>query len=176
MLTISPIADSFPPVDVGGIGRGCRQAAGGTGLPGRGDTVSLRAGDGAEEISGYTRRSILRQGPDDGMTPEEKEMVKELQARDREVRLHEQAHVALLGPYAVGGPSYTYQMGPDGRMYAVGGSVAADTGAEATPEATAQKARMLRLAAGGGGDPSAADMSVAAMAGVMERAAQGRIA
>jgi hypothetical protein len=33
-----------------------------------------------------------------------------LRQRDREVRLHEQAHLLAAGPYAKGAPSYTYHL------------------------------------------------------------------
>jgi len=44
-----------------------------------------------------------------------------LKARDREVRAHEAAHTAAAGSLAKGGPSFTFQRGSDGRLYAVGG-------------------------------------------------------
>ena len=55
------------------------------------------------------------------LTEEQQQEVAELKSRDREVRSHEQAHLAAAGPYASGAPSFTYQEGPDGRRYAVGG-------------------------------------------------------
>ncbi len=94
-------------------------------------------------------------------------MIEELKQRDSEVRAHEQTHAALLGPYARGAPSYTYQTGPDGRMYAVGGSVEVDTGKEETPEETARKAQVLQTAATAVNDPSQADMALAAGAASM---------
>ena len=73
--------------------------------------------------------------------------------------------MAILGPYARGGPSYTYARGPDGTPYAVGGSVDVDVRpVPGDPEATIRKARMIRAAALGPGQPSAADMRVAAEA------------
>lgn len=44
----------------------------------------------------------------------------ELKARDREVRAHELAHQAAGAQYA-GSASHTYQRGPDGVQYAIGG-------------------------------------------------------
>ncbi|MEL7087366.1 MAG: putative metalloprotease CJM1_0395 family protein, partial [Planctomycetota bacterium] len=77
----------------------------------------------------------------------EQKQVEELQARDREVRQHEQAHKAAAGPYATSGPTYSYQEGPDGKRYAVGGSVGIDTSPEATPEETIAKMQVVRRAA-----------------------------
>lgn len=74
------------------------------------------------------------------LTEEEVEQVRELEARDREVRQHEQAHVAAGGPYVTSGPNYEFEEGPDGRRYAVGGNVGIDVSPEDTPEATITKA------------------------------------
>ncbi len=98
------------------------------------------------------------------LTSQEKQVVAKLQARDRAVRAHEQAHVAAGGGLVISGPSYTYQKGPDGVNYAVGGEVNIDTSKEANPEATLQKAQQIRRAALAPADPSAQDRAVAAQA------------
>lgn len=90
--------------------------------------------------------------------------IRELATRDREVRTHEQAHKAVGGQYA-GAVSYSYERGPDGRMYAVGGSVAIDTAAiPGDPAATLQKLQQVQRAALAPAQPSAQDLSVAAQA------------
>jgi hypothetical protein len=53
------------------------------------------------------------------LTPEEQEKVKKLKARDTEVRAHERAHVSAGGQYVRGGARFEYEVGPDGRKYAV---------------------------------------------------------
>src|SRR6056297_2625701 len=77
----------------------------------------------------------------------ERRQVEDLKARDREVRAHEAAHQAAAGSYA--GPiQYEFQRGPDGRRYAVGGSVQIDTSPiPDDPEATIQKMETIRAAA-----------------------------
>jgi hypothetical protein len=55
------------------------------------------------------------------------EDVSKLAARDREVRTHEAAHFAAAGGLAVSGPHFSYERGPDGTLYAVGGEVQIDT-------------------------------------------------
>lgn len=86
-----------------------------------------------------------------------------LQARDREVRAHEQAHLAAAGQYASGGIQYTFERGPDGRMYAVGGQVSVDTSEiPGDPQATLLKAQTLRRAALAPAEPSGQDRAVAA--------------
>ena len=101
----------------------------------------------------------------------------QLKSRDADVRAHEAAHMAAGGRYITGGASYTYQAGPDGGEYAVGGEVGIDTSpVPGNPEETAQKMRIVRAAALAPSDPSAADLSVAAAAGEAEAAALAEIA
>ncbi len=107
------------------------------------------------------------------LSEEEQQVVNELKTTDRKVRAHEQAHLAAAGPYAQGGPSYTFEKGPDGRNYAVGGEVNIDTSPiPGDPEATQQKARTIRTAALAAADPSAQDRAVAAQATRMETQAR----
>lgn len=101
--------------------------------------------------------------------------ISELAARDREVRAHEQAHMAAGGQYA-GAATYEFKRGPDGVNYAVGGEVPISTGKEATPEATLRKAQIIRRAALAPAEPSPQDRSVAAAASQMESEARAEIA
>jgi hypothetical protein len=88
-----------------------------------------------------------------------------LENADVRVKAHERIHIAIAGPYAQGAPQYTYAMGPDGGRYAVGGSVNIDLRpVPGDPQATLRKAHALMQAAVGPGNPSAADMRVAAQA------------
>ncbi len=97
-------------------------------------------------------------------TPEELRQIRELQSRDREVHAHEQAHIAAGGRYVRSGASYSYQTGPDGRRYAVGGEVSIDTSEENNPKATIRKMETVRKAALAPARPSAKDRAVAAQA------------
>ncbi|WP_024850462.1 putative metalloprotease CJM1_0395 family protein [Hydrogenovibrio kuenenii] len=95
--------------------------------------------------------------------------ISELKARDQHVRAHERAHLSAAGGYATGGASYTYQVGPDGRRYAVGGEVGINTSpVEGDLQATIQKARIVQRAALAPSDPSAQDLKVHAQAVQME--------
>lgn len=94
--------------------------------------------------------------------------LRELQQTDAAVRRHEQAHLAAAGGIALGAAGFSYERGPDGRLYAVGGEVSIDTSPEGTPEATLAKAQQIRTAALAPADPSAQDLAVAAMASRME--------
>lgn len=107
------------------------------------------------------------------LSVEERRMLEELRQRDAEVRAHEQAHIAAGGPHVRGGANYTYQTGPDGRQYAVGGEVSIDTSAvPGNPELTEQKAQTVRRAALAPANPSAQDLKVAASASQMEAEAR----
>lgn len=109
---------------------------------------------------------------DDG----EVRQVEQLKARDIEVRKHEEAHKAAAGELFMGGPNYTYQQGPDGMRYAVGGSVQIDTSPGSTPEETIRKAAKIRAAALAPAEPSSTDRSVAAKASRMEAEARAELA
>lgn len=107
------------------------------------------------------------------LSEEEKKQVAELAKRDREVKSHEAAHKAAAGGHAKGGASFEYQVGPDGRQYAVGGHVDIDAGpVNGNPEATLAKAQAVQAAANAPADPSGQDRAVAAAAAQM--AAQAR--
>lgn len=107
------------------------------------------------------------------LTEEQLDQVRKLKQRDREVRAHEQAHLGAAGQYASGGPSFTYQVGPDGRRYAVGGEVGIDTSPVAgDPEATIRKAQQIRRAALAPAEPSGQDRAVAAAASQLLAQAQ----
>lgn len=108
-----------------------------------------------------------------GLTQAEQQQVAQMQQRDREVRNHEQAHVAAGGTVVSGGASFSYQTGPDGRRYAIGGEVPIDASEVPNdPEATVRKARQIHRAALAPAEPSAQDRSVAASAAQMETEAR----
>ncbi|WP_339690417.1 putative metalloprotease CJM1_0395 family protein [uncultured Pseudoalteromonas sp.] len=103
------------------------------------------------------------------------EQIKELKARDTEVRIHEQAHSSVGGQHA-GSPSYEYQRGPDGTNYAVGGEVQIDVAEIAgDPRATIEKMQTVRAAALAPAEPSGADRSIAADATQKLAAAQAEL-
>jgi len=110
------------------------------------------------------------------LTPEAQALIDQLKTRDTEVRQHEQAHLATAGGLAVSGASYTYQRGPNGVSYAIGGEVNIDTSPGGTPEETIQRARTIQAAALAPAEPSGADRSVAAQARQMETQARAVLA
>lgn len=102
----------------------------------------------------------------------EKAALTEMQSRDREVRAHEQAHQSAAGSLSSGGPSFTYETGPDGQQYAVGGEVQISLKEGSTPEETIRLAQQARAAALAPGEPSGQDLSVASKAAQRENAAR----
>ncbi|WP_198928915.1 putative metalloprotease CJM1_0395 family protein [Maricaulis sp. W15] len=100
----------------------------------------------------------------DALSDNEHKQVDALKARDREVRAHERAHQAVGGQYA-GAASYTFQKGPDGRAYAVGGEVPIDASEiRGAPQATIDKMQQVKAAALAPVEPSGQDRKVAALA------------
>lgn len=109
-----------------------------------------------------------------------RQQLQRLAARDREVRAQETLHWREAGDAAMGPPRYTWQTGPDGRNYAVGGSVTMDlSGVRGDPRATqerlarVQRAAMAPASVSGAGEVSQADRSVAMQAEQMSQMLSG---
>ena len=109
------------------------------------------------------------------LSPDEERLVRDLQSRDSEVKAHEAAHQAAGGGMT-GAASYTYQQGPDGKMYAIGGEVSITMKSGSTPEETIANARQIAAAAMAAGNPSPQDYALASSARVMEMKAQQQLA
>jgi len=103
------------------------------------------------------------------------QQVTELKQRDSEVRAHEQAHASIGGQYAAQ-PEYEYEIGPDGRRYAVSGEVSIDISKASTPEETIRKAQRIKAAALAPAEPSARDLRVATEATQIALEARSEIA
>ncbi len=103
------------------------------------------------------------------LSPEEQKRVEELKRTDAKVRAHEMAHIAAGGGLVRGGANYSYEIGPDGKQYAVGGEVKIDMSVNPDdPEAAIQKMQQVRRAALAPADPSPQDRSVAQQASNIE--------
>lgn len=143
------------------------------------DVVSI-----SPEGRGLSRDSLSEQNTDtrqktdeqsQSLSAQDQAKLLRLAQRDTEVRRHEQAHLAAAGGYATGGPSFTFQKGPDGNSYAVGGEVGIDVAKESTPEATISKMETIQRAALAPAQPSSADRQIAARASVTEAQARQEI-
>ncbi len=109
------------------------------------------------------------------LSEDEERLVLDLQARDSEVRAHESAHQAAGGGMT-GAATFSYQQGPDGKMYAIGGEVSISMKSGSTPEETIANARQIAAAAMAPGNPSPQDHAVATSARVMEMKAEQQLA
>lgn len=97
-------------------------------------------------------------------THADERIISQLQQRDKEVRTHELAH-ATTGGTATGSPSYTFEIGPDGKKYVVAGEVSVDLSSVAgDPQATIVKMQRVHAAALAPANPSTQDTRVAATA------------
>ena len=165
----SPAATFLPPASSQPNPR-----AGGAGAAGQTEQQRAEPPEGAAGTAG-PGSGPRSEGPD-GLTAEERAIVAELAQTDRQVRAHEQAHLAVAGGLARG-VSFSFTTGPDGKQYAVGGEVSIDTSpVSGDPQATIQKAQQIRAAASAPANPSGQDRAVAAQAAAMEAAARQELA
>jgi hypothetical protein len=110
------------------------------------------------------------------LSDDEQHSVDEMKRRDREVRTHEQAHKAAGGSYA-GSVRLSYQMGPDGKRYAVSGSVPIDVSpVPGDPAATLRKMEVVSRAANAPASPSGPDRAIAGQAARAMQQARAQLA
>ena len=79
--------------------------------------------------------------------------------KDSEVKTHEQTHAS--GATATSAINYNYQVGPDGKLYAIGGSVRFDTSIPKDPQSAKVKMDQLQNASSSVSSLSGADASIA---------------
>ena len=137
---------------------------------------SVSSGDKTASAENNTQNNDKNAGQKNigELSLEEQRMVTELQAADTNVRAHEAAHMAAGGGLT-SPASYTYERGPDNKMYAVAGEVGISTGEGNTPQESLNKAQTIRRAALAPADPSPQDLKVAAQAASMEMSARAQI-
>lgn len=110
------------------------------------------------------------------LSAEQLQQLQKLKARDQEVKSHEQAHLSAAGSLAAGPANFTYQTGPDGHKYAIGGEVNINMAAvSGDPAATLRKADIIRRAALAPSQPSDQDRAVAQQAASMALKAQAEL-
>ena len=137
---------------------------------------SVSSGDKTANAENNTQNNAKNAGQKNigELSQEEQRIVTELQAADTNVRAHEAAHMAAGGGLT-SPASYTYERGPDNKMYAVAGEVGISTGEGNTPQESLNKAQTIRRAALAPADPSPQDLKVAAQAASMEMSARAEI-
>jgi hypothetical protein len=142
---------------------------------GREGEVGHRAADRGKASGSSFRGEGSATSGTKALTRAEQSQVKELAQIDQQVRAHESAHQAAAGSLG-GAVSFSYETGPDGKSYAVGGEVPVDLSSGRTPEETIARAQQVRAAALAPADPSPQDLSVAAAASQMEATARAQLA
>ncbi|MGB0372212.1 MAG: putative metalloprotease CJM1_0395 family protein [Opitutales bacterium] len=143
----------------------------GRGISGLGESLGDYAEGAISDV-----REFGNVAAEDFAMPGSDENLQAFRSRDQEVRAHEMAHLAAAGGLARGGMQLSYQVGPDGKPYAVGGSVQIDTSEGATPQETIIKAAQIEAAATAPANPSPQDLKVAAQARRMAAEARQEIA
>ncbi len=121
-------------------------------------------GEKSQESTLEDKKSASGKPKSEELNDEEQRKLDKMQQRDREVRTHEQAHIAAAGGLARGGARYQYQRGPDGKQYAVGGEVGLAIPDSPNPQQDLQNARKVERAALAPAKPSSQDLKVAAQA------------
>ncbi|RTL56538.1 MAG: hypothetical protein EKK46_04090 [Rhodocyclaceae bacterium] len=128
------------------------------------------------EESTSTQQSSTRFTASKELTAQQQREVARLQQIDRDVRAHEQAHIAAGHGVVTSGPNYTYTYGPDGKQYATGGEVGIDTAPAHKPQANIDKGIRIQAAALAPRDPSPQDYRVAAVGSHLETTGRNDLA
>jgi len=109
---------------------------------------------------------------DQDLDPAEEAVVNQLRARDSAVRQEEKAHAAAAGPYG-SAPQYTYQIGPDGNAYAIGGHVDVSASLSGSAANRDRALATLQNAALAPNAPSGADMAAFRQASLQRATSDG---
>ncbi|MEA3384660.1 MAG: putative metalloprotease CJM1_0395 family protein [Campylobacterota bacterium] len=138
--------------------------------------AELRKIDSEEQISkvSNTKTDYIDSASSTGKYDEQdfERVLAKFKKSDADIRTHEQTH-ATIG--ATTSPiSYNYQQGPDGKMYAVGGSVRLDTSIPKDKEAAIAKLDQISRSVSGVSDPSGADMAISTQANLNKILLQSR--
>ena len=141
-----------------------------TSIAGQDEKQGGQEGNDARESKNSSQETKDNTNPVDGEQQtraqelEQVRVISELKNRDQEVRTHESAHAAVGGSFT-GPPNYSYEKGPDGKRYAVGGEVSIDLSlVDGDPRATIAKMQKVHAAALAPVHPSIQDTRVASTA------------
>ena len=128
------------------------------------DAVQNNSQDESKESEIQTD-SVAKDKYNNDLSRAELQLVQDLKQTDTKVRNHEMAHIAAGGKYITSGANFSYQRGPDGKNYVVGGEVGIDTSPiPGDPDATIKKMNQIKNAALAPADPSPQDIKVASQA------------
>ena len=117
-----------------------------------------------KKTSTATSSTITANSDKLNLSPSDENTLTLLRQRDLEVRTHEAAHQAAAGQHSQGSPQFSFQFGPDGQPYAVGGHVSIDVSSAPNPTDTIAKMQTIASAAQAPANPSSQDFRVASQA------------
>jgi len=137
-------------------------------------TQSVSRDDTSSSNKKDTKKSSEKSKSTTQLTTEQKLLVGKLESRDAHVRAHEAAHQSAGA--ATGAVNFTYEKGPNGKMYAIGGDVSISYQTGSTPQETIKNAQTVINAALAPSDPSPQDFAVASSAKVMMMKAERELA
>ncbi|MBL1320168.1 MAG: hypothetical protein COA63_003790 [Methylophaga sp.] len=110
------------------------------------------------------------------LSEQDLQQIKQLKTRDSIVRAHEMAHITAGHGITQGSANFSFQRGPNGIQYAIGGEVQIDTSKiTGDPVATLKKAVQIQTAALAPLQPSSQDRTIAANAAQMAIEARSEI-
>lgn len=104
-----------------------------------------------------------------------KRKITQLEKREQSIINHEKMHM-LIGGSLASSPTYTYSIGPDGKKYVSGGRVDMKMPTGGSLESLLSGLKRIKAAASSVTNPSAADLSTAAMAASIEASVNSEIA
>jgi hypothetical protein len=117
-----------------------------------------------DTVSKYRKQSFAATLDDekDLYSHAEQQKLADLRQRDQSVRQHEKTHQSMGGEHVRGGITYEYEVGPDGKKYAVGGEVHIDAkSVSGNARETYRKMETIKRAALAPNDPSPQDIRAA---------------
>ena len=111
------------------------------------------------EKSAFEKNDTVQLGEKNYDENDYQRVLNKFKNKDNEIRTHEQTHASLGTTTAP--INYNFQVGPDGKLYAMGGSVRFDTSIPSNPENAKVKLEELRDASSSVSPLSGADASIA---------------
>ena len=111
------------------------------------------------EKSAFEKNDTVQLGEKNYDENDYQRVLNKFKNKDNEIRTHEQTHASLGTTTAP--INYNFQVGPDGKLYAMGGSVRFDTSIPSNPENARVKLEELKDASSSVSPLSGADASIA---------------
>ncbi len=139
-------------------------------------TISPQGRDAQARLDLGNLLEQLKQKKEGELTPEQQQLIEKYKKADREVRAHEQTHLAVPGNLVVSSANLEYVTGLGDVRYVAAGGVQINTSPVSNdPQATLQKAQQIERAALASAQPSPQDHRVAAQTEAMATRASAEL-